>query len=116
MGPLTFCTGARNGTQCFFAFTVGVGYSWQFALTAIFLEGILFILLTAFNIREVIVNAIPINLKHAISAGIGLFIAFIGLQNAGLIADDPSTLIALGDMSANSGRFIYDEPHTQDQF
>ena len=75
------------GLNVFFAFTVvlAMGYSWQFALTAVFLEGILFILLTLLNIRELIVDAIPLSLKHAISVGIGLFIAFIGLQGAGII-------------------------------
>jgi AGZA family xanthine/uracil permease-like MFS transporter len=80
-----------------------MGYSWQFALTAVLLEGIIFIILTAFNIREMIVNAIPKNLKFAISAGIGLFIAFIGLQKAGIIIKDDAVLVALvKDMSANT--------------
>ncbi len=92
------------GLNAFFAFTVvlGMGYSWQFALTAVFLEGIIFILLTALNVREAIVNAIPINMKHAISGGIGLFIAFIGLQNAGLIVGNPATMVSLGDMSSHT--------------
>ncbi|HKJ06243.1 MAG TPA: NCS2 family permease, partial [Flavobacteriaceae bacterium] len=72
--------------------------SWQFALTAVFLEGIIFIILTAFNVRELIVNSIPLNLKHAVSVGIGLFIAFIGLKNTGLIIDNPATLVSLGNM------------------
>lgn len=73
------------GLNAFFAFAVvkGMGYSWQFALTAVLLEGIIFIILTFFNVREAIINAIPLNLKRAVSAGIGLFIAFIGLYNAG---------------------------------
>jgi AGZA family xanthine/uracil permease-like MFS transporter len=75
-----------------------MGYSWEFALTAVFLEGIIFILLTVFNIRELIVNSIPLNLKHAVSVGIGLFIAFIGLKGAGLIVENPATLVSLGDM------------------
>jgi AGZA family xanthine/uracil permease-like MFS transporter len=101
---LPFALAPGMGLNAFFAFTVvlGMGYSWQFALTAVFLEGIIFLLLTAFNIREVIVNAIPMNLKHAISAGIGLFIAFIGMQNTGLIADSDATLVTLGDMSAHT--------------
>jgi len=101
---LPFALAPGMGLNAFFAFTVvlGMGYSWQFALTAVFLEGIIFLLLTAFNIREVIVKAIPINLKHAISAGIGLFIAFIGLQNTGLIVDNEATLVALGDMSSHT--------------
>ncbi len=101
---LPFALAPGMGLNAFFAFTVvlGMGYSWQFALTAVFLEGIIFLLLTAFNIREVIINAIPINLKHAISVGIGLFIAFIGMQNAGLIVDNPATLVGLGDMSSHT--------------
>src|SRR5665648_984922 len=85
---LPFALAPGMGLNAFFAFTVvlGMGHSWQFALTAVFLEGIIFILLTAFNIREMIVNSIPNNMKHAISVGIGLFIAFIGLKNAGIIA------------------------------
>ena len=75
------------GLNAFFAFTVvlGMGYSWEFALTAVFLEGIIFIILTTFNIRELIVNSIPLNLKHIVSVGIGLFIAFIGLKGTELI-------------------------------
>jgi len=92
------------GLNAFFVFTVciGMGYNWQFALTAILIEGIIFILLTVTNIRELIVNSIPKTLKNAIGAGIGLYIAFIGLRNAGIIVDNPATDIALGDLSANS--------------
>lgn len=98
---LPFALAPGMGLNAFFAFTVvlTMGHSWQFALTAVFLEGIIFLLLTAFNVREVIVNAIPMNLKHAISAGIGLFIAFIGMQNAGLIVKSDATMITLGAMS-----------------
>jgi AGZA family xanthine/uracil permease-like MFS transporter len=78
-----------------------MGYSWQQALTAVFIEGIIFILLTAFNIREAIVNSIPTNMKKAISVGIGLFIAFIGLQNAGVIVDG-ATLVELGDVTSGT--------------
>ncbi|WP_234409038.1 NCS2 family permease [Marinilabilia salmonicolor] len=101
---LPFALAPGMGLNAFFAFTVvlGMGYSWQFALTAVFLEGIIFLILTAFNVRELIVNAIPMNLKHAISAGIGLFIAFIGMQNTGLIASNEATLVTLGDMSSHS--------------
>lgn len=97
---LPFALAPGMGLNAFFAFTVvlGMGHSWQFALTAVFLEGIIFILLTAFNIRELIVNAIPLPLKHAVSAGIGLFIAFIGLQNAGVIVNNDAVLVGLGDM------------------
>lgn len=90
------------GLNAFFTFTVvlGFGYSWQTALFAIFVEGIIFLILTAFNIREALFNAIPKSLKHAISAGIGLFIAFIGLQNAGIVVNDDATLVGLGDMTS----------------
>ena len=92
------------GLNAFFVFTVclGMGYSWQFALTAILIEGIIFILLTITNIREAIVNAIPTTLKNAIGAGIGLYIAFIGLRNAGIIVDNPATDVSLGDLSSPS--------------
>ncbi|WP_423736425.1 NCS2 family permease [Chitinophaga caseinilytica] len=75
------------GLNAFFAYTIvlGMGYSWQFALTAVFLEGIIFIFLSLFHIREAIINTIPENLKHAISVGIGLLIALIGMANAGII-------------------------------
>lgn len=94
---LPFALAPGMGLNAFLSFTVclGMGYSWQFALTAIFVEGIIFILLTAFNVREAIVNSIPSNLKKAISVGIGLFVAFIGLQNAGVIVNDDSTLVKL---------------------
>ena len=99
-----FALAPGMGLNAFFAFTVviGMGYSWQFALTAVLLEGVIFILLTAFNIRELIVNSIPMNIKHSISAGIGLFIAFIGLQSANIIVKDPATLVHLGDMGSPS--------------
>src|SRR5690554_4934599 len=102
MANYPFVLAPGMGLNAFFAFTVvlGMGYSWQFALTAVFLEGIIFLILTAFNIRELIVNAIPLTLKHAISVGIGFFIAFIGLQNAGIIVDNPATLLGLGDMGS----------------
>ncbi len=98
VAKLPFALAPGMGLNAFFAFTVvlGMGYSWQFALTAVFLEGIIFLILTAFNIRELIVNSIPMALKHAISVGIGLFIAFIGLQSAGIIVDNPATLVGLG--------------------
>jgi AGZA family xanthine/uracil permease-like MFS transporter len=99
---LPFALAPGMGLNAFFAFGVclGMGMSWQFALTAVFLEGILFILMTAFNIREVIINAIPRNIKSAISVGIGLFIAFIGMKNAGIIVDHQATLVHLGDMKS----------------
>jgi len=101
---LPFALAPAMGLNAFFAYTVvtAMGYSWQFALTAVFIEGIIFIILTIFNIRELIVNAIPISVKHAISAGIGLFIAFIGLQNAGVIVSSQSSLVKLGNMGSPS--------------
>ena len=79
-----------------------MGHSWQFALTAVLIEGIIFILLTLFNVREAIVNAIPSSIKTAISAGIGLFIAFIGLQNAGVVVNNDATLVGLGDITTGN--------------
>ena len=92
------------GLNAFFVYTVcmGMGYSWQFALTAVLIEGFIFILLTITNLREAIVNAIPTSLKNAIGAGIGLFIAFIGLQNAGIIANNDATLVSLGEVTSGA--------------
>lgn len=89
------------GLNSFFAFSVvlGLGYSWQMALTAVFIQGIIFVLLTFFNIRELIVKSIPNTIKYAIPAGIGLFITFLGLQNAGIIVKDENTMLTLGAMS-----------------
>lgn len=94
---LPFALAPGMGLNAFLAYTVclTMGYSWQFALTAIFCEGIIFLILTAFNVREAIVNSIPANLKKAIGVGIGLFIAFIGLQNAGIVVDNGATLVGL---------------------
>lgn len=88
------------GLNAYFAFTVvqGMGYTWQAALGAVLISGILFILLSLFKVREWIVNAIPTSLKYSISAGIGLFLAIIGLKNAGLITAHPATLLTLGDI------------------
>ena len=99
-----FALAPGMGLNAFFVFTVclTMGHSWQFALTAVFLEGIIFIILTLTKVRSWILNAIPLSLKHAIGAGIGLFIAFIGLQNAGIIANNDSTLVALGDITHGS--------------
>ena len=87
------------GLNAFFAYTVvlGMGHTWQFALCAVLIEGIIFIILTATNVREKIIDCIPPVLKHAVTAGIGLFIAFIGLANAGLVVNG-STILALGNM------------------
>lgn len=85
------------GLNAYFAYTVviGMGYSWQQALAAVFAEGIVFILLSLTNVREAIFNAIPMNLKHAVSVGIGIYIAFIGLQNAKVVVNNDSTLITM---------------------
>lgn len=101
--PLALAPGM--GLNAFFAYTVVLimGYSWQFALTAVFLEGLVFILLTVTNLREKIVEVIPDSLKSAISAGIGLYIAFIGLKNAGVIVDNEATLVSLGNLTSGSG-------------
>lgn len=88
------------GLNAYFAFTVvqGMGYTWQAALGAVLISGCLFVLLSLFKVREWIVNAIPTSLKYSISAGIGLFLAIIGLKNAGLIAAHPATLLTLGNL------------------
>ncbi len=100
--PLALAPGM--GLNAFFAYTVCLvmGYSWQFALTAVFLEGLVFLLLTVTNLREKIVDVIPNALKNAISAGIGLYIAFIGLQGAGIIVNNDATLVSLGDLTTGS--------------
>lgn len=101
IGKLPFGLAPGMGLNAFFVFTVcnGMGYSWQFALTAIFIEGLIFILLTVTNLRTAIVNAIPINLRYAIGAGIGLFIAFVGLQKGGVIVANPDTLVELNKIT-----------------
>lgn len=97
--PISLAPGM--GLNAFFAFSVvlGMGYSWEFALTAVFLEGLIFIFLTITNFREAIVNCIPPELKKGISAGIGIFIAFIGLQSAGIIIANEGTLIGMGPLN-----------------
>ena len=103
-GKLPFGLAPGMGLNAFFVYSVciGMGYSWQFALTAVLLEGFIFILLTATNVREAIVNAIPRSLRNAIGAGIGLFIAFIGLSSAGVVVKNDATLVALGDITSGS--------------
>ena len=100
--PLALAPGM--GLNAFFAYTVCLvmGYSWQFALTAVFLEGLVFLLLTVTNLREKIVDVIPNALKDAIGAGIGLYIAFIGLKSAGIVVNNEATLVALGDITTGS--------------
>ena len=96
-----FALAPGMGLNAFFVYTVclTMGYSWQFALTAVLLEGILFIILTLTKVRTWLLNAIPGTLKKAIGAGIGLFIAFIGLQNSGVIVNSDATLVTLGDIT-----------------
>ncbi|MCI5560776.1 MAG: NCS2 family permease [Phocaeicola sp.] len=101
---LPFGLAPGMGLNAFFAFSVciGLGHTWQFALTAVFLEGLLFILLSITKLRSKIVDALPHSLKNAIAAGIGLFIAFLGLQNAGIIVNNDATLVSLGDVTKGS--------------
>ncbi len=102
MANLPFALSAGMGLNAYLAYTVvlGMGYSWQVALLAVFVEGIIFIVLSLTNIREAIFNAIPLTLKRGVSVGIGLFIAFIGLQNAGLCVDS-STLVTITSFTDN---------------
>ena len=104
IGKMPFGLAPGMGLNAFFVYSVclGMGYSWQFALTAVFIEGLIFILLTLTNVREAIVKAIPMNLRNAIGAGIGLFIAFIGLASAGVVVHNDATLVALGDITTGS--------------
>lgn len=97
---LPFALAPGMGLNAFFAFTVvlSMGYTWQTALTAVFIEGIIFMILTILNVRELIVNSIPLPLKHAISVGIGFFIALIGFKNAGIVVYNESTLVGLGNL------------------
>ena len=101
---LPFGLAPGMGLNAFFAYSVclGLGYSWQFALTAVLIEGLIFILLTVTNLREKIVDCLPLTLKHAISGGIGLFIAFLGLQNAGIIVKNDATLVGLGNITSGT--------------
>ena len=102
MANLPFALSAGMGLNAFMAYTVvaGYGYSWQVALLAVFIEGLVFIVLSLTNVREAIFNAIPLTLKRGVSVGIGLFIAFIGLQNAGLSVDS-STLVTITSFTDN---------------
>lgn len=101
---LPYALAPGMGLNAFFAYTVclAMGYSWQFAITAVFLEGIIFILLTATNLREMIVDSLPESLKNAVGVGIGLFITFVGLQNAGVIVKNDATLVSLGNVLSPS--------------
>ena len=101
---MPFALAPGMGLNAFFAYTVCsiLGYSWQFALTAVFIEGILFILLTISNLREKIVDVIPETLKNSISVGIGIYIAFIGLNSAGVVINNEATLVSIGDITTGS--------------
>ncbi len=92
------------GLNAFFTYAVvlGMGYSWPIALTAVFLEGLLFIILSFFNVREAIINSIPVNLKRAVAVGIGIFITLIGMKNAGIIVSNEATLVGLGDITSGT--------------
>ena len=109
VGKLPFGLAPGMGLNAFFVYSVcmGMGYSWQFALTAVLIEGLIFIVLTLTNLREAIVNAIPMSLRNAIGAGIGLFIAFIGLKSAGVVVSDEATLVALGDVTSGSALLAF---------
>ena len=109
IGKLPFGLAPGMGLNAFFVYSVclGMGYPWQFALTAVLIEGLVFIILTITNVREAIVNAIPASLRNAIGAGIGLFIAFIGLSSAGIVVNDESTLVALGDITSGSALLAF---------
>lgn len=98
MAKLPFAQAPSMGLNAFFAYTLcqAMGYSWQQSLAIMLIEGIVFLLITFINVREAILNAIPENLRHAISVGIGMFIAFIGLKNAGIIVSSPATFVTLG--------------------
>ena len=104
IGKLPFGLAPGMGLNAFFVYSVclGMGYDWQFALTAVLIEGLIFIVLTLTNVREAIVNAIPLSLRNAIGAGIGLFIAFIGLQSAGVVVHDAATIVTLGKITSGS--------------
>lgn len=101
---MPFALASGMGLNAFFAYTlvVSMGYTWQQALSAVLLEGLVFIVLTIFKVREAIVNSIPLDLRYSISVGIGLFIAFIGLKNGGVIVSSDTTLTALGPWNATS--------------
>lgn len=98
---LPFALASGMGLNAYFAYSVvlGMGISWEIALTAVFVEGIIFILLSLFKVREAVVNAIPKNMKLAVTGGIGLFIAFIGLVNSGLVINNDATLVSLGEFT-----------------
>lgn len=104
MAKLPFAQAPSMGLNAFFAYTLcqAMGYTWQESLAIMFVEGLLFIGITFFNVRELILESIPKNLRYAISAGIGMFIAFIGLKNSGIIVANPATFVALGSFTPNA--------------
>ncbi len=104
LARLPFAQAPGMGMNAFFAFTVclAMGYSWQFALTAILCEGLIFLVLNFFNLRAAIVDAIPATLKNAISAGIGLFIAFVGMQSSGIVVKNDATLVTIGHITSGT--------------
>ena len=103
MANLPFALSAGMGLNAFFAYTVvgNMGYPWQVALLAVFIEGIIFLILSLTNIREALFNVIPLSLKQAVSVGIGVYIAFIGLQNAGVVVNNDSTLVTIVSFPEN---------------
>lgn len=104
-GKLPLALAPGMGLNAFFAYTIclTLGFTWQFALTAVLLEGIIFIILTVTNLRKMIMNILPETIKKSIGVGIGLYIAFIGLKNAGVIVGNSATLVSLGDVTSGSG-------------
>lgn len=101
MANLPFALASGMGLNAFFAYTVVLkgGVPWETALTAVFVEGIIFLFLTLFKVREAVVNSIPLNMKHAVTAGIGIFIAFLGLKGSGLVVANEATLVSMGALS-----------------
>ena len=104
MAKLPFAQAPSMGLNAFFAYTLcqAMGYTWQQSLAIMLIEGVVFILITFFNVRELILDSIPKNLRYAISAGIGMFIAFIGLKNAGIIVAKEGTFVGLGAFTHES--------------
>lgn len=100
LAKLPFALAPAMGLNAFFAYTIvlAMGYTWQFALTAVLIEGLIFVLMSVTGLRELIVQAMPLSLRRAITSGIGLFIAFIGMSNAGIIVSSPATISSLGDI------------------
>ncbi len=104
IGNYPFALAPGMGLNAYFTYSVvlGMGYSWQVALGAVFLSGVVFIILSLLKVREMIIDAVPHSVRFAISAGIGLFIAFIGLKNAGIILSDPATFVKLGNITSGT--------------